>query len=80
MDLSPFYPEHDNFLKNKLVSSTLRTILVKLIYSPTCFVRLSRTSSGSFTNESYRLVFIHSVNRTDYFYRLFLRICVQETS
>ena len=51
------------FLKNKLVSSTLRTGFVKLIYSPTRFVRLSRTSSGSFTNESYKLVFIHSVSR-----------------
>ena len=55
----------DNFLQNKLASSTLRMVFVKLIYSPTHFVQLSRTSSGSFTNESYRLVYIHSVNCTD---------------
>ena len=32
-----------------VVGSTLRTVSVKLVYSPTCFAQLTQTSSGSFT-------------------------------
>ena len=45
------------FFNAKLVSSTLRTVVVKRFCSPTRFVQLSQTSSGSFTNKHLKPIF-----------------------
>ena len=65
MWLPPVSTLEDIFLETKLVNSTVcERYFEQLIYSPTRVVRLSRTSSGSFTNEN---LFIHSINRKNHF-------------